>query len=191
VAAHEAAHAVAAAALGHRDDVHRVSLVARGGGIASTVATDGGDASVWPRGLLEQQLVVALAGAMGEELLTGEPSTAAEDDLGRATSLATDMVARFGMSASVGRRRLAGDHVDVHLGGEVETLALSSELRVRLDDEVDRLLADAGDRARRLLEEHREALDRLVGLLLEHETLEGVRLHRELPGAEPVAATTG
>ena len=179
VAVHEAGHAVVAAALGFGDRLHRVSVVARGPGLGLTDVTH--DAAVVARSELERQLATTLAGLGAEQVLLGETSTAAEDDIERATGLAMAIVARHGMADEVGVRRLLRPTVDVHLGIEEQLADLSPDLHAQVDRAVDGLLARAREQAEATVTAHRDAVDRLVDALLEHETIDGLALAEYLP----------
>jgi cell division protease FtsH len=167
---HEGGHAVVAAASGRLDDVHRVSILARGRTLAS-VGIRSSDAVLLTRGQLFSQLVTAMGGIAAEELVFGEPSTGAEEDLERATNIARDMVGRFGMGSK--RRRLLSHEIDEFLGGDVALSDISPETHHEMEREIDRLLNAAEQEATRLLVENRAVLEKLAGRLVTEETLEG------------------
>ena len=174
LAVHEAGHAVVAAATGRPDDVHRVSILARGRSLATTSASVDSDAAVLTQSRLLARLTATLGGLAAEELLLTEPSTGAEDDLEAATAMARDIAGRFGMSPTLGRARLLAPDAEVYLGNDNGGLgAVSGRTHEALDAEVRRLLDEAESEAIRLLEVHRTTLDTLVDLVLAEETLEG------------------
>jgi cell division protease FtsH len=189
IAAHEAGHAIVAAAAGHRDEVQRVSIVARGRGLGSVQLGADRDALLLTRRELEGQLAAALAGRAAEELLFGEPSTGSEADLERATALARDLVARHGMSERVGRVRLAATAADGYLGGGSGLVPMSPAVHEVADLEVRRVVEDAFARATQVLDEHRDLLGGLVTRLLDEETVDGPDLHRALAEVRTVPAT--
>ncbi|MCA1682719.1 MAG: cell division protein FtsH, partial [Actinobacteria bacterium] len=115
---------------------------------------------------------VAMGGVTAEELQFGEPSTAAEDDIGRATEVAREMVGRHGMSAEVGRVRLLSVE-NGHLGGESSLDVASPEAMSEFDHEVKRLIKEAGDTAVAVLSRHRVDLQQLAARLEVDETLDG------------------
>jgi cell division protease FtsH len=182
---HEGGHAVVAAASGRLEDVHRVSILARGKAVASAgIRTS--DAVMLTRGQLFSQLVTAMGGIAAEELVFGEPSTGAEEDLERATNIARDMVGRFGMGSK--RRRLLAHEIDEFLGGDTALSDISPETHHEMESEIDRLLRGAEQEATRLLLENREVLEKLATRLVTEETLEGEEVVAVL---QPVVPANG
>ncbi|HEX2295906.1 MAG TPA: ATP-dependent zinc metalloprotease FtsH [Actinomycetota bacterium] len=177
---HEAAHAIVATALGRGDDVHRVTVLARSKNVAATGIETEDDSTLLTRYQLTRQLVTAMSGLAAEEMIFGEPSTGSESDLERATEIARDMVARFGMSPRLGRARLLAPDAEVYLGGESGIAQLSDPTHTALDAEIDRILEAAEAEAARLLELNIDVLHKMAEQLKELETLEGVPLHRIL-----------
>ena len=184
---HEAGHAVVGWAVAHGHEVHRISIVARGQSHGYTLSVPIEDRLLLTRSELAAQLAVLVAGRVAEELVFGDPTTGAEEDLARATALAHKMVREYGMSDAVGLRSFGrADDVD---GGEGARPALSS----RVDAEIDKLIEDARARARAILSGHRRHLDRLADRLMKAETLEKAQIDRLLAdvardGAPPAAA---
>ena len=177
---HEAAHAIVAAALGRGDDVHRVTVLARSKNVAATGIETEDDSTLLTRYQLQRQLVTAMSGLAAEEMVFGEPSTGSENDLERATEIARDMVARFGMSPRLGRARLLASDAEVYLGGDTGIAQLSDPTHTALDAEIGRILDAAEREAARLLEANIDVLHKMAEHLKELETLEGVPLHRIL-----------
>jgi cell division protease FtsH len=167
---HESGHAVVAAASGRLEDVHRVSILSRGKAVASA-GIRSGDSVLLTRSQIFSQIITAMGGIASEEIVFGEPSTGAEEDLERATNLARDMVGRFGMGSK--RRRLLSHEIDEFLGGDVALSDISPETHHEMEDEIDRLLALAENEASRLLGQHRDVLETLAEKLVAEETLEG------------------
>jgi cell division protease FtsH len=184
IATHEAGHAVVATAL--EEEVHRVSVVARGNGLGAASFTSDRDSVLLTADELFDQIVLALSGRCAEELALGSPSTGSEDDLERATRYARDMVARHGMGETVGRVRLAASSTDSFLGTEAELAPMSEALRQRFETEVAELLEGAFGRATEILERHRGVLDGMVDVLVVCEAMEGDLLRGHL---EPLAGT--
>ncbi len=183
IAIHEAGHAIVATVLG--EEVHRVSVVARGNGLGAVSLTSDRDAVLLTADELFDQIVVALSGRCAEELLLTTPSTGSEADLERATRCARDMVARHGMGGEVGRVRLAGPSSDSFLNGEASLAAMSEDLLRRFEAESARLLERAFQRATEILEQRREQLLTLTQALLSDEALEGKALEPHLSGLVP------
>jgi cell division protease FtsH len=185
IAAHEAGHAIVAAAAGQGTEVHRLSVVARGRGLGSVQLGSERDAVLSTRSQLLARLRTAVAGRAAEELLLGEPSTGGDADLSHATALARDLVARHGMSERLGRVRLAPEDGAGFLGGASEPLVASAAVQHEVDIEVRRLLEEAFEQARATLEAHHGPLRRVVDRLLAEETLEGAELSGLLADAAP------
>jgi cell division protease FtsH len=186
---HEAGHAIVAAASGHAEDVHRVSIHVRGKAIGTTAMT-GGERSVLTYGELTSQLTVALAGVAAEELVFGEASTGGENDLEEASDIAKDVVARYGMSPRLGRRRLLGRNSESFLNGDVPVTSISAATHQALDTEITTLLSEAESRATDLLRAHKPELDALATRLEIDETLEGPDLEEALRTVRPNVAIT-
>ena len=170
LAAHEAGHAVVAAALPAADPVEKVSIISRGHAGGMTWVVPEGDQWMLTRSQLQSRIIGLLGGRAAEQLLVSEVSTAAEDDLERATTLARRMVARLGMSEL--------GPISVHSLDTTEGTVPrpSEELIARIDAEATKLLDDASTQAGELLRLHRAALEALVAKLVEAESLEGAEL---------------
>lgn len=171
IAHHEAGHAVVSAALPGTDIVHKVSIVARGHAGGLTWFSPEVELVFATRSQLQDRLAVLLAGRAAEQLLTGEPSSGAQDDLERATHLARRMVSELGMSESVGPIFIPNrfeNHLD---GGHV-----SERMTWQVDQEVGAMLAAGIERARSALDLHQEVWAGLAQKLLEEESVEGADL---------------
>ncbi len=177
IAHHEAGHAVVSAAVPGADLVHKVSIVSRGHAGGMTWLLPDQEFTFTSRSQLEDRLTVLLAGRAAEELLAGEPSSGAQNDLHRATQLARTMVAELGMGHSLGPISLSGVAADSRSeGGPSERTLAETET------EVSRLLAAALARARQVLERHRRVWEALAEKLIEQESLEGPDLELMLDG---------
>ena len=114
-----------------------------------------------------------LGGRTAEELIFGDPTTGASDDIERATQIATAMVTEYGMSEALGPRRLGHGNGEVFLGKEVgHEPNYSEQVATDIDAEVRRLIDQAHDEAAEILTLHRATLDRMAERLMEHETLD-------------------
>jgi cell division protease FtsH len=182
---HESGHVIAAAANGQVGDIHRVSILARGHALGSASVRADAEAALLTREQLTHRLVVHLAGVAAEELAFGTPSTGAEKDLAQATSLARDLVARYGMSPALGRMRLCAPEVEEFLDAEAEYGFISGQLQYEAENEIRRMLADAESEALRILTVHRAALDMLAHRLEAEETVEGSDLEALLAKVQP------
>ncbi|HWC14713.1 MAG TPA: ATP-dependent zinc metalloprotease FtsH [Actinomycetota bacterium] len=186
---HESGHALVSAATGHAEDVHRISILARGKSIGAASVRRETDAVLFTKSELFVQLVTAMGGLAAEELVFGEHSTGAEEDLLKATDLARDMIGKFGMGSK--RRRLLSPNADEYLSGEAQLGDISDLTHQEMEGEIDRLLKEAEHEAARLLEAHRDVLDEIAGRLAAEETLEGTRLQEILDRLAPASSSNG
>jgi cell division protease FtsH len=192
VAVHEAGHALVGHVLPHADEVHKISIVARGVALGYTVMLPVEDRTLHSRSQLSDMLAMTLGGRTAEEVVFGEITTGAADDIERATRIARSMVTEFGMSEKLGPQRFVGRTGGKFLTPDAGAPAEhSDELAARIDEEVARLLDEAHERARRVLEEHRIVLDHLAAELLEREVLTDEELASALAGTGTVTDPTG
>jgi len=170
---HESGHALVAHMLPEADPVVKVTIVARGhsGGFTKTIPTE--DRSLITRNQLEARLAMAMGGRVAEELVFGEITTGASDDLEQATNIAQTMVTRYGMSKKLGPRTFGKREEMLFLGREIsEQRDYSDRVAKTIDEEVRRLIQTAYDTAKRILTEERVRLDHISDYLLEHETID-------------------
>jgi cell division protease FtsH len=185
VAYHEAGHAIVAEVLPSQDPVRKVSIIPRGvGALGYTLQQPREDRYIMGRQEIQDRLVVLLGGRVAEQRTFGDASTGAQDDLVNATDIARRMVREFGM----GTGGIGLLSFDPRRATWTERGCDYSEETARvLDAEVSRLLADAEVRAKALLDEHGDALERIAQRLLEVETLSGEQvrtlLHAGLPAS--------
>lgn len=173
VAYHEAGHAVVAAHHRGAETLERVAVSARGRHIGHLDVLQRDDRLVLTRTDLMEELTIGMAGIAAEELVFDEPSTAAEGDLERATALARDLVARYGMSDSIGRVQVHEREDEVFLGRDyLAARHVAPSLLEAVDGEARRLLDEAEHRATQILTEARRQLDVLAAALAEREVLE-------------------
>jgi cell division protease FtsH len=193
VAVHEGGHALVAALSAHADPVAKVTILPAGQALGVTEQLPIDERHLYTEGYLRDSLAVRMGGRAAELLVFGEGSTGAANDLAGATDLATRMVREFGMSAAVGPVGFASGS-PLYLGGEqVRSRPYAEATQRVIDEEVATLLRQAEQRATGLLTSHRDALERLTGLLLERETIDGTDVDEVLgrvPGhRQPVGAT--
>ncbi len=181
LAVHEAGHAVVATALGHGQDLHRVSILARGAGLAQTSMGGDGDRVLLTDTEIEDRLAIAMAGISAEAALCGRPSTTAEDDISQATALAKQMVGLYGMSAGIGPVSVLNRNGGF-LGGGAHLEAIAEQTLETFDQEVRRLTEAAQQTATDILASRRPALEAIAARLQEDETLEGAVLNELLSG---------
>jgi cell division protease FtsH len=195
VAHHEMGHALVASSVPHADPVHKVSIIPRGVaalGITYQLPTE--DRYILRQSELEDRIAVMLGGHAAEELVYGELSTGAHNDLERATGVARAMVMRYGMSARLGPLTFGGEGGPGFLrrngagweGGERE---YSEETARAIDEEVRRVVDQTYERVRALLGAKKDVLLRAAEVLKVRETLQGDELRRLLAGEPaPVGA---
>ena len=169
---HEIGHIVVAATLGRIEDIHRVTVLGRGRVVAAASFGDT-EATLLTRSSLHNQLVATLGGIASEELVLGEGSTGAEQDLEHATELARDMVTKYGMSEAVGPLRLQVKAGEGFLGNDSQLIELSDETQREVEKAIRSLVEQARDEAKAILRAHRRELDSLAARLDAEETLEG------------------
>ncbi len=173
VAVHEAGHAVVAALSEHADPIAKVTILPAGRALGVTEQLPEDERRIYQEGYLLDLLAIRLGGRAAERLVLGEVSTGASNDLTGATQVATRMVREFGMSDRLGPVGFA-DESPQYLGPQqLTTRPYAEETQRVIDEEVARLLKDADDRASSVLGSRREALEKVVALLLERETIDG------------------
>jgi cell division protease FtsH len=169
---HEAGHAVVAYHLPKCDPVRKVSIVARGTAGGYTLTLPEEDRYIMQRSKMEDEMSKMLGGRAAEEIVFNEISTGASDDLDKVTKLARSMVKRYGMSEKLGPLVYGRKEELVFLGKEIgEQRDYSEAMAESIDEEIRDFVTTAYDRAKQVLREHRNDLDRVTDHLLERETL--------------------
>ena len=187
VAYHEAGHAVCGWATPHGEPVHKVTIVSRGPALGYTKFLPEKDRTLHSRDYLEDRMCGMLGGRVSEEIFFKSVTTGASNDLEQATDLARAMVTRFGMSDKLGPRTYGKRQEMVFLGKEIsEHQDYSDDTARRIDEEVSELIGSARDRAREILEKHKDKVEELASALLDKETLEADALKRIL-GSKPTS----
>jgi len=170
---HEGGHALVGYALPKLDPIHKVTIIPRGRAGGYTMALPLEDKHYEKRSELVDQLAYALGGRTAEEIVFGDPSTGASNDIEKATSLARKMVMEYGMSDRLGPLKYGQPQAEVFLGRDYsKSQDLSNEVAAAIDDEVRKLITQAHEEATQIIVRHRDALDRIAERLLEHETLD-------------------
>ncbi len=182
VAYHEVGHALCAISVPHADPVHKVTIIPRTiGALGATLQLPTEDRYLLTKPQLEDRLVVLLGGRAAEELVFGEISTGAHNDLEQATEIARQMVMRFGMSERLGPmtygRLWTGQFLPTSLPG-YEERNFSEETARLIDEEVQRVVTEAYHRAREILKQKQAALHHVARELIRRETLEREELER-------------
>ncbi len=171
---HEAGHAALTVLSRNMDPLHKVTIIPRGMSLGSTMFLPEKDRTHVSKAYLLDELVVSMGGRAAEEVFLPDICTGAKQDLAQASRLARAMVCEWGMSDVLGPRAFGHQEELVFLGREVNrTQDYSEKTAQMIDAEISRLLREAHDRAVGTLREHKEAVDKLVELLLEKETIDG------------------
>jgi len=180
VAYHETGHALIAAHSKHADPVHKISIVPRGrAALGYTMQLPGEDQFLLTRGALMDRIRGMLGGRAAEEVVFGEVSTGAQNDLERATALGRQMVAMYGMSERLGLVHCAQRQPTFLNGQELQIQRDCSEQTAReMDEEVKQLLGVAYDQAKETLVSHRDQLELVATELLKSETIDGPTFYK-------------
>jgi cell division protease FtsH len=187
IAYHESGHAILGLVVPGADPVHRVTIVPRGQALGVTYQRPQTDRYNYPEAYLRARIVGMLGGRAAEEIVYGTKTTGAANDIEQATQLARSMVTRWGMSDAVGLVALA-PRENPYLGGMYASeKPYSEETARRVDAEVQRIIDESHEQAKRLLQEHRKQLDALVEALLARETLDEREI-LEVTGLPPAPA---
>lgn len=170
---HEAGHAILNIICEHTDPLHKVTIIPRGPALGVTMFLPEEDKYTHRRAELIDQLCVAMGGRVAEELKFGNVTNGASGDIRQATAIARKMVCEWGMSEKLGMVEYGGDESggEMFMAGKGKTY--SEETAQLIDLEIRDLIESAYNRAKDLLIEHREALNRISEALLEYETLDG------------------
>jgi cell division protease FtsH len=175
LAVHEAGHTLVAYFLPHADPLYKVTIIPRGHALGGTHQLPKEERHTLPEDYLRDRLAVTLGGRSAEKELLGSVSSGADDDIRQVTALARAMVGRWGMSSDIGPVDLRDSEEHPFLGREIAQPRRFSEASAQAVDQAVRgLLHDAEEQALAVIRGHRQALERLIALLEERETL-----HRE------------
>lgn len=178
---HEAGHALIAWMLPELDPVHKVTIVPRGRALGVTQLRPDEERHSIGEQRLHQQLAMLLGGRAAEKLVFDEYTANASDDLKRATDLARRMVSHWGMSETIGPAAFRHAEEDPFLGKEMHEMRSYSDATAhQVDQEIQRVLFTASDRASSLLREHRQKLDTLADALVSTEILDSDQIEKIL-----------
>jgi cell division protease FtsH len=195
VAFHESGHAIVAESVKYADPVHKISIIPRGiGALGYTQQRPTEDRYLMTRPELLDRLAVLLGGRVAEELVFGEISTGAQNDLQRATDIARSMVAEYGMSDLLGPVTYDRPRQPMFLPESYSPAKTYSETRAtQIDEEISSVMEKAEERVRNILSERRNVLDDLARLLSQKEMVQGEELREmlsksvsEIAAASPV-----
>ena len=183
-AIHEAGHAVAMWCLPTHDPVRHITIIPRGQSLGATWYLPEDDSQNPTRNQMYEQIVSLLGGRVAEALFIGDISVGASNDIDRATKLARDMVARYGMCEKLGTVSYL-DGGEVFIGRDYQTTkSYSEKVAGTIDDEVKALIDQAYDHCRKLLTENSDKLHKVVDALLEKESLTGEQFAAFMEGKE-------
>jgi cell division protease FtsH len=182
---HEAGHTIVAKILPGTDPIHKVSIIPRGRALGVTMQLPQDERHNYSKTYLENNLAVLLGGRVAEELVFNQMTTGAGNDIERATKMARKMVCEWGMSETIGPLAFGGKGEEVFLGREFTQHKEYSEETARLiDEEVKKIVRDAYEKAKNLVQENIESLHNLAEALLERETLTGVEVEMVMKGQD-------
>jgi len=188
VAFHESGHAIVAESVEHADPVHKISIIPRGiAALGYTQQQPTEDRYLMTRSELLDRLAVLLGGRVAEELVFGEISTGAQNDLQRATDIARSMVTEYGMSDRLGLVTYERARQSMFLPDSfAPSKTYSEEKAGQIDEEISRVVEEAHQRVRGILSAHRNVLDDLAHLVSQNEIVQGEEL-RKMLGKTPAA----
>ncbi len=180
---HELGHAIVGHLLPNCDPVHKVSIISRGQALGYTISLPTEDKFLTSRAELTDTMAMTLGGRAAEEIVFGEITTGASNDLEKVTETAKQMVMRFGMSERLGPRVFGHDRGQPFLGREFSAEPdYSDEIAREIDDEIRRIVESAHQTAKDLLNEKRGELDNISKILLERETIDAEQFVALLAG---------
>ncbi|MCB9877473.1 MAG: ATP-dependent zinc metalloprotease FtsH [Planctomycetes bacterium] len=170
---HEAGHAIVSIMTPDQDPVHKVTIVSRGRALGATLSLpEKDDYNHWRKKLCGR-IAVCFGGRIAEQIVFGDVSAGAQNDIEQATNLARVMVCELGMSEKVGPIKYTADDENPFLGREFRLGGVSERTMETIDEEVRRIIDEQYEAATGLLHEHRQALDKIAEALLKYETLTG------------------
>ena len=170
-AVHEAGHAICMYCLDSQDPVHLITIIPRAQAGGMTISLPQDDRSYSSRNEMFETIVSFLGGRVAEAQKLCDISTGASNDLQRATAIARDMVAKYGMSDSIGPVSYAGGQ-EVFIGRDYEkTKPYSEQTAGQIDAQVQKIMREAYQRCEQILRDHAERLDKIAGFLMENENM--------------------
>jgi cell division protease FtsH len=174
---HESGHALVARLLPGSDPIHKVTIIPRGMALGLTQQLPVDEKHTYPKQYLLNNITILLGGRAAEELILNEFTTGSGNDIERATNLARKMVCEWGMSDEMGPLSYGKKEEQIFLGREFATHKdYSEETAQKIDKEITRLVSDSYEKAKKLLSDHMDVLNRIASVLLEKEVLNTVEL---------------
>ena len=185
VAYHETGHALTSKYLPTQDDVHEISIIPRGTAGGYTMYQPSEDKSFISKQEMLENIVSLLGGRAAEDVVLGDVSTGASNDIERATKIANAMVTKYGMSDRVGTMMLGSENQEVFLGRDFgREKNYSEETAAIIDEEVKKIIDRAYATAKEILNQNRDKLDRIAAILIEREKISGEEFDRIFNGEE-------
>ncbi len=192
IAYHEGGHAVVQRVLPKCDPVSKVTIVSRGMALGYTMSLPSEDRYLHSKTEFEDKIAGMLGGHVAEELVFGDTTTGASNDIEKATGLARAMVTQYGMSEKLGPLSFGKKDEMIFLGREIsEQRNYSDEVAAKIDAEVREIIDRAYQRAKEALTSQREVLDKLADLLIEKETIEAEEFEALFAGVLPPRGSSG
>lgn len=171
---HEAGHALVNVVLKHTHPLHKVTIIPRGQSLGSTMSLPKDDVLNHRRKEMLDTIAVTMAGRIAEEIVSGDISSGASGDIQQATNMARAMVCHWGMSDKLGMVNYGNDDDQLFLGRDmVQRKAYSEHIAQEIDNEVRRIVTEAYNVAKDIIQTHRDKLEIIANGLLEYETLDG------------------
>ena len=185
VAYHEAGHALTSKYLPTQDDVHEISIIPRGTAGGYTMYQPSEDKSFVSKQEMLENIVSLLGGRASEDVVLGDVSTGASNDIERATKIANSMVTKYGMSDRVGTIMLGAENEEVFLGRDFgREKNYSEETAAIIDEEVKKIIDKSYATAKEILNQNRDKLDKIAAVLIEKEKISGEEFDRIFNGEE-------
>jgi len=183
---HESGHTIVGKLVAGNDAVHKVSIIPRGAALGVTMFLPVEDRHLMTKGQTLARIAMALGGRVAEEVIFGEITTGASDDIKRATRLARAMVCELGMTSKLGPVAYGENEENVFLGREMTSRRedYSEDTAREIDEEVRRIVEEQYAVAKKVVIENRDKLERLAHSLLERETLDAEEISAALDGRE-------
>lgn len=183
IAYHESGHALVAHVLPNTDQVHKISIIPRGKALGYTLTLPTEDRYLVAKSELTDELAMLLGGRVAEDMIFRDITTGAQDDLDRTTKIARQMVCEYGMSEKLGPLTLGQKQNQVFLGRDLASHPdYSQEIAYDIDKEIRRIVDEAWDKARSILEKNKKTLNLIAKTLIDKETIEKEDLARLLRG---------
>ncbi len=183
---HESGHAIVAKLLPKTDPVHKVTIIPRGRALGVTMQLPEGDRYSMDRERMLNTIAVLFGGRIAEEIFMHQMTTGASNDFERATSIARDMVTRYGMSDLMGPMVYAENEGEIFLGRSItKTTNVSEETMRKVDAEIRRIIDEQYATARKLIEDNRDKVEVMTKALLEWETIDAEQIEDIVCGRPP------